>query len=134
MRSPLEVYVEINLPDVVAEVAAAFADYEKALVAGDVPAMTRAFWDSPEVVRFGVADRQTGSAELLAWRTAQPPLPPDRTLTDTRVTTFGTDTAVVTTLFHYPSTGVAGRQSQTWQRFPGAGWQVVSAHVSAAGQ
>ena len=126
--------MDINLPDVVAEVAAAFADYEKALVAGDLPALTRAFWDSPEVVRFGVADRQAGSAELRAWRAAQPPLPPDRTLTDTRITTFGTDAAVVTTLFHYPGTGTSGRQSQTWIRFPAEGWTVVSAHVSAVGQ
>jgi hypothetical protein len=123
--------VDINLPDVVAEVAAAFADYEKALVAGDVPAMTRTFWDSPEVVRFGVADRQTGAAQLRAWRLSQPPLPPDRTLTETRITTFGTDAAVVTTLFHYPDSGAAGRQSQTWIRFPGEGWTVVSAHVSS---
>ena len=26
---------------------------------------------------------------------------------------------------------VIGRQSQTWVRFPGLGWKVVSAHVSA---
>lgn len=124
--------MDVNRPDVVAEVLAAFTDYEKALVAGDVPAMTRAFWGSDEVVRFGLADRQVGAEQLRAWRESQPPLPADRTLTDTRITTFGADTAVVTTLFHYPSTGAAGRQSQTWVRLPDAGWRVVHAHVSEA--
>jgi hypothetical protein len=122
--------VEINRPEVVAEVAAAFAAYEKALVAGDVDALSRAFWDSAEVVRFGIADRQVGAGELRAWREAQPPLPPGRTLLDPRITTFGADTAVVTTRFHYPADPVEGRQSQTWHRFKGTGWRIVHAHVS----
>jgi hypothetical protein len=122
--------VDVNRPDVVAEVAAAFADYEKALVVGDVPALSVAFWASDEVVRFGVADRQTGAAQLRAWREAQPPLPSGRRLVDTRITTFGSDTAVVTTRFHYPDRPAEGRQSQTWVRLPGAGWRIVSAHVS----
>ena len=122
--------MEINRPEVVAEVAAAFAEYEKALVAGDVDAMSRAFWDSAEVVRFGIADHQVGAAELRAWRAAQPPVPPGRTLVDLRITTFGEDTAVVTTRFWYPGRPTEGRQSQTWRLFPGKGWRVVHAHVS----
>jgi len=121
--------VDVNREDVVAEVRAVFADYEKALVAGDWTAVSALFWESAHTVRFGIADAQAGAAQLRAWRYAQPPLPAGRRLADTRVTTFGTDLAVVTTQFSYPGGGPVGRQSQTWVRFP-QGWRIVSAHVS----
>ncbi|HYN97578.1 MAG TPA: AtzH-like domain-containing protein [Pilimelia sp.] len=122
--------MEINNPGVVAEVAAAFADYEAALVAGDAERTAGWFWESPEVVRFGVADRQLGAVEHRRWRLSQPPLPPGRRLAGTRISTFGADYAVVTTLFAYDSTATQGRQSQTWARLPD-GWRIVTAHVSA---
>jgi hypothetical protein len=122
--------VQIDRPDVVAEVTAAFTDYEKALVANDVRALGEWFWDSPDVTRFGIADRQTGTGQLRAWRAAQVPLPPGRRLYDTCVTTFGTDLATVTTMFDYPGGGDRpGRQSQTWVRLA-EGWRIVHAHVS----
>jgi len=122
--------VQINRSEVVAEVTAAFVDYEKALVEGDLTALAEAFWESTEVSRFGIADRQSGARALRAWRAAQDPLPPGRRLFDTRVTTFGTDLATVTTMFDYPGgEDRPGRQSQTWVRFP-AGWRIVHAHVS----
>jgi hypothetical protein len=122
--------LEINRAEVVAAVAAAFADYEAALAAGDADRVVAWFWDSDRVVRFGVADRQAGAAEHRRWRRAQPPLP-GRRLRDTSITTFGAEFAVVTTLFGYAdgAAGVAGRQSQTWVRLP-EGWRIVSAHVS----
>jgi len=119
--------MQLNRPDVVAEVTAAFTDYEKALVAEDAERTVGFF--AAGAVRFGVADRQVGLAEQLAWRRAQPPLPPGRRLTDTTVTAYGTDVAVVTTLFGYPGSDVLGRQSQTWVRLP-EGWRIVTAHVS----
>lgn len=122
--------MEIDCVDVVLEVTAAFLDYEKALVANDTSALAEAFWESAGVTRFGIADRQAGAEELRAWRSAQAPLPPGRRLFDTRVTTFGTDLATVTTLFDYPGReDRPGRQSQTWVRLP-AGWRIVHAHVS----
>ncbi|MFF5231554.1 oxalurate catabolism protein HpxZ [Dactylosporangium sp. NPDC000521] len=122
--------MRINRDDIVAEVEAAFVAYEKALVANDVTALAEAFWDSPAVVRFGVADHQTGAGELRDWRSAQPPLPPGRRLSGTKITTFGADLATVTTMFDYPGTGDRpGRQSQTWVRLP-EGWRIVHAHVS----
>jgi hypothetical protein len=122
--------VRIDRDDVVAEVTAAFEAYEKALVANDTAALAEAFWDSPAVVRFGIADRQTGAGQLRAWRAAQPQLPPGRRLFDTRVTTFGTELATVTTMFDYPGgEDRPGRQSQTWVRLP-EGWRIVHAHVS----
>jgi hypothetical protein len=121
--------VDVDRPDVVAEVALAFATYEKALVDGDVEAMTEAFWADGRVVRYGLADRQYGATELREWRAAQPSLPPGRCLHETRITTFGADFAVVTTLFTYPGDPAEGRQSQAWARVDGA-WRIVSAHVS----
>jgi 1-carboxybiuret hydrolase subunit AtzH-like protein len=121
--------VDVNRPDVVAEVAKAFAEYEDALVANDVERLSGFFWDTEQVVRFGIDDHQTGATELRRWRNSQPSLPPGRTLTDTMINTFDTDVAVVTTRFSYPGTTTVGRQSQTWVRLP-EGWRVVSAHVS----
>jgi hypothetical protein len=121
--------VDVNRPEVVAEVAAAFAQYEDALVANDVTRLAGFFWDSGEVVRFGLDDHQVGAEELGRWRRRQPPLPAGRRLIQPRITTFGTDFAVVTTRFTYSTVGGSGRQSQTWVRLP-PGWRIVSAHVS----
>lgn len=84
--------MQIDRPDVVAEVTAAFTDYEEALVADDAERAVSFF--APGAVGFGIADRQTGRAEQLAWRRAQPPLPPGRRLKDTVVATHGADLAV----------------------------------------
>ena len=119
--------MQSNRPDVLAEVAALFARYEEALTRDDAEAVVAFF--APEAVRFGVADHQIGLAEQLAWRRAQPPLPPGRTLHDTTIAGYGADVAVVTTFFSYPGRVVAGRQSQTWVRMP-QGWRIVTAHVS----
>jgi hypothetical protein len=121
--------MEVNRADTLAEVAEVFAAYERALGSGDVDALTAAFWATGEVVRFGIADHQVGDTELRQWRAAQPPLPPGRALVDTRITTFATDFAVVTTRFTYPDGENEGRQSQTWVRLA-EGWRIVSAHVS----
>ncbi len=112
-----------------AEVAVEFRRYEQALVRGDAEAMNAQFWSSPDVVRFGLSDMQVGSDALAQWRQSQPPLPPGRTLHDTRVTAVGADVVVVTTCFRYPGRAVLGRQSQTWAHLP-EGWRIVSAHVS----
>lgn len=121
---------DIDRPDVVSEVRAAFDAYEQALLSGDAAHLDSAFWDSPEVVRFGMADRQKGHASISRWRRQQEPLP-GRQLSETLVTAFGSDVAVVSTLFGYPDRAGEGRQTQTWVR-TGAGWRIVSAHVSEA--
>ena len=119
--------MQIDRPEVVAEVTAAFTAYEEALTADEADRVVGFF--APGAVRFGIADQQAGLEEQLAWRRAQPPLPPGRRLKDTTVTTYGADVAVVTTLFGYPGSDVLGRQSQTWVRLP-QGWRIVTAHVS----
>ena len=120
---------ELDRPEVVAEVRAAFAAYEAALVARDLDRLGASFLAADQVVRFGISDRQQGAAELAAWRAAQGPLPPGRRLSETVVTSFGRDVAVVTTCFAYPGRPFLGRQSQTWLRLEGR-WQIVTAHVS----
>lgn len=124
--------MEVNRPDVVAEVAKVFAEYEAALVDGDNVRLVDFFWDSADLVRFGLADRQSGYRQLRAWRLAEPPVPAGRRLSDTAIVTFGEDFAVATTCFGYPDGPAQGRQSQTWVRTPD-GWRIVSAHVSWSG-
>jgi Protein of unknown function (DUF3225) len=118
-----------NLPEVVDEVRGAFRLYEQALVDDDAPKMNALFRDSPDTLRFGIVDAQTSFKSLAEWRSRQPPIPAGRGLEDTRIVTFGQDTAVVTTLFRYPGRPMVGRQTQVWIRGD-RGWQIVSAHVS----
>jgi hypothetical protein len=114
------------------EVAAVFERYERALREADVAVLTELFWDDPRCVRYGVEDRQHGTAEIAAWRREHPGVPPGRTLRETVVLTLGPDAAVVSTLFGYPGRSAEGRQTQTWARTTD-GWRVVAAHVSEVG-
>jgi hypothetical protein len=132
MRSAAEPEPDIgerNRPEVVVEVLAAFRRYEQALTGHDLATLRASFIDHPDVVRYGVADRQRGAEALARWRSAQPALPAGRTLSETVVTTYGSRVGIVTTLFRYPGRPWLGRQSQTWLRTP-AGWRIVHAHVS----
>ena len=54
------VMLEINIPEVVAEVTEAFMRYERALIANDVGTLDALFWDSPHTLRFGVAENLYG--------------------------------------------------------------------------
>ena len=122
--------MEINLPDVVAEVEAAFARYEAALTSNDVPVLDSCFWDSPQVIRYGMGENLYGAAEIAAFRAARPSVGLMRTLSRTVITTFGRDFATASTQFHRATApGKIGRQMQTWARLP-EGWRVVAAHVS----
>jgi hypothetical protein len=122
--------MEINLPEVVAEVRAAFERYEQALVSNDVAALDALFRNDSHTIRFGGTENLFGYAEIMAFRAARSPVGLARTLSKTVITTYGHDLAVASTLFHRTTTpGKVGRQMQTWVRFP-EGWRVVAAHVS----
>jgi ketosteroid isomerase-like protein len=122
--------MEIDLPEVVAEVKAAFDRYEKALVANDVATLDALFLNDPRTVRYGGAENLYGFAAIMAFRAARSPAGLARTLSKTVITTYGRDFAVASTLFHRTtSPGKVGRQMQTWVRFP-EGWRVVAGHVS----
>ena len=122
--------MEIDLPDVVAEVKAAFERYEKALVTNDVATLNALFHDDPRTIRYGGAENLYGYAEIGSFRAARSPAGLARSLSRTVISTYGRDFAVASTLFHRPSMpGKIGRQMQTWVRFP-EGWRIVAAHVS----
>lgn len=121
---------DINLPDVVAEVSAAFEAYEKALVSNDVDNLGALFWHSPHVIRYGVGENLYGIDEIEAFRKARPSKGLDRTLARTVITTFGQDFATANTEFFRERTTLTGRQSHSWARLP-EGWRIVAAHVSA---
>jgi hypothetical protein len=120
---------EINRPDIVAEVQAVFARYERALVGNDVAVLTELFWRSPQTVRYGIAENLTGWDAIAAFRSARPPVDLDRDLMGTVITTYGRDFATASTEYRRKASGRRGRQSQTWVRMP-EGWRVVAAHVS----
>jgi hypothetical protein len=122
--------MEIDLPEVKAEVEAAFAAYETALVTNDVATLEALFWDDPRTIRYGVAEVLYGMDAIRGFRRARPPVDLARRLERTVITTFGRDMAVAMTLYRRDTmAGTIGRQSQTWHRFDD-GWKVVAAHVS----
>jgi hypothetical protein len=121
--------MDINLPDVHAEVCAAFARYEDALVNNTVEVLDELFWTSPHTVRYGVGENLYGADEILAFRRSRPSVGLARSLQRTVITTYGHDVATAMTEFRRAGSSKLGRQSQTWVRFP-TGWRVVAAHVS----
>lgn len=121
--------MDINRPDVLAEVQAVFARYEDALVNNRVDVLDELFWDSSLTIRYGAAENLLGIEQIRAFRNARPASGLARTLANTVITTFGTDFATAMTEFERDDPQKVGRQSQTWVRTP-AGWRVVAAHVS----
>ena len=122
--------MEIDLPEVVAEVRQAYERYEQALVTNDVATLDILFRKDERTIRYGIAENLYGYQEVAAFRAARSPMNLMRRRTRTVITTYGRDFAVASTLFHRASLPVkVGRQMQTWVRFP-EGWRVVAAHVS----
>jgi hypothetical protein len=122
--------MQINIPEVLAEVTAAFARYEKALVTNDTLTLDELFRTADETVRFGVAENLFGIEEIRDFRRTRPPINLARTVARTNITTYGRDFATTAITFYRDSaSGKIGRQMQSWARFP-EGWRVVAAHVS----
>ncbi len=119
---------EINIPEVVAEVTAAFQRYEKGLNENDVAVLDATFRDALYTIRYGIAENLYGFAEIAAFRSART-APGVRTISNTVITTFGRDFATASTMFRRAGNPRTGRQMQSWVRFP-EGWRVVAAHVS----
>ena len=122
--------MDIDRPEVVAEVTAAFNRYETALGTNDIAVLDDTFHNDPRTIRYGMAEILHGFDEIAAFRAARSPAGLTRTISRTVITTYGRDFAVASTLFHRKTLpGKVGRQMQTWVRFPD-GWKVVAAHVS----
>jgi hypothetical protein len=121
--------MEIDLPDVLADLKAAFARYEQALLANDFDALSALFWDSPLTLRYGVRELLYSHAAIDRFRRDRGPVDQRRTLRNTRITTFGRDFGVANTEYLPFGADKIGRQSQTWVR-TGGEWKIVAAHVS----
>jgi hypothetical protein len=122
--------MEVNLPDVRAEVEAAFARYETALVDNDVATLQQLFWRSDHTIRYGIDENLYGWDEIGAFRAARSPVGLARRISRTVITSYGRDFATASTLFERDTApGKLGRQMQTWARMPD-GWRIVAAHVS----
>lgn len=119
--------IEINIPEVQAELTREFERYEKALIDNDVAVLDNSFWDSAHTLRYGVNENLYGYAEIAAFRAARSAVGLARELRNTVITTYGRDFATANTEFVRGK--ATGRQSQTWVRQP-EGWRVVAAHVS----
>jgi Protein of unknown function (DUF3225) len=122
--------MQVDLPDVLAEVTAQFERYEKALVGNDVAVLDDLFRDDARTLRYGIGENLYGHDAITAFRAARSPVGLMRKTAKTIITTYGRDAAVASTMFYRDSApGRVGRQMQTWVRFP-QGWKIVAAHVS----
>ncbi len=124
--------MELNRPEVVAEVAALFERYEQALIDKDVAVLDATFWDSPHTIRYALRDNGYGFDAIHASRVAAVPVPGGSKQERIRleILTLGTDLATVNLEYRPRGQEGIGRQSQTWVRLPDAGWKVIAAHVS----
>jgi hypothetical protein len=123
----------LNDPALLATLAGLHDAYERALAANDIAALRAFFWDSPHVVRYGVAEQLYGSGELQAYRQSHTPAYTGRRIVRREIATFGPACATIMTEIELMIDGQprANRQSQTWILLPELGWRIVAAHVSA---
>jgi hypothetical protein len=122
--------MEVDLPDVLAEVTAQFKRYETALVSNDVAVLDELFRADPRTLRYGIGENLYGYDAIMAFRAGRSPVGLMRKTAETVISSYGRDTAVASTLFYRDAApGKVGRQMQTWVRFA-EGWKIVAAHVS----
>jgi hypothetical protein len=123
--------LEVDIPEILAELVASFEAYERALIDNDIGTLNALFWVSPSTTRYGTrdAERQYGHAEIAAFRRRRGAVDQRRVLRNQRITTFGRDFGIANTEFLPAGSNKVGRQSQTWMR-TADGWKIVSAHVS----
>ena len=121
--------MQINLPEIVAEVTVQFARYEDALVNNKIDVLDELFWNSPHTLRYGATENLYGFQAIQAFRAGRPAQSLSRTVLKTVITTYGHDFATANIEFQRTGSTRPGRQSQAWLRTPD-GWRVVAAHVS----
>ncbi|TFZ04399.1 oxalurate catabolism protein HpxZ [Ramlibacter rhizophilus] len=121
--------MQINLPEVLADVSEQFERYEQALTSNDVAVLDELFWNSPHTLRYGATENLYGYGAIQAFRGARPAQGLAREVLKTVITTYGQDFATANIEFRREGSPRTGRQSQTWLRTP-EGWRVVAAHVS----
>ena len=122
--------LEINIPEVLAEVTAAFQRYERALVANDVTALDALFWNSAHARCASVSPKiYTATTPSRRSAAVVPPIDLTRQLKNTVIVTYGRNFATANTEFQRVGSSVIGRQSHVWVRTDD-GWRIAAAHVS----
>ena len=121
--------MELNIPDVIAEVKDVFLRYQRAVDTNDVETMNTLFWKSPYTVRFGPNGTLIGHEAIASFRRGRTKSTFERILQNTVITTFGRDFAATNTETVKVEERGVSRQSQTWIRTP-QGWRIAAAHVS----
>ena len=121
--------MEINIPDVHAEVTEAFWQYDRALLENDIGTVIALFWDSPHTLRYSPSEMLYGIQEIKDFRQTQRGTPLLREVTKLVVTTFGRDYGTANCETRRTDTSALGRQSHSWVRLP-EGWRIVAAQVS----
>ena len=120
--------MDINIPEIVAEVTAAWERYNRALNDNDIATLNELFWQSPLTVRYGYAENLYGHDAIASFRGTRSGRV-DRTIGRAAITTFGRDFATAFCETHIAGSAHVGRQSHTWARTD-QGWRIVAAHVS----
>src|SRR5881275_1997887 len=72
--------VAVDLPDVVAEVKAAYDRYNNAVNAGNITVLNSTFRNDPRTIRYGGGENLYGYRAIEGFRAAARPLDPPRTL------------------------------------------------------
>ncbi len=122
--------LQINIPEVVAEMTEAFNRYEEALITNNVSVLDELFFNSPDTIRYGASEESIGYQAIQEFRLGRNPTNLARDLQNTIITTYGHDFAIASTEFiRNTSPNKLGRQQQTWVRTE-QGWRIVAAHVS----
>jgi amidase len=114
----------------------AFWEYERALMANDLPTLDALFAPGPDTVRGDAGGLLVGHNAISAFRVGRGGSP-DRTIVEVHVRPIGDDSALVIAVTSLRSGG-RGQQTQLWHRSTAAGtgsgsnfgWVVDAAHVS----
>jgi len=105
----------------------AFWEYERALMADDVPTLDRLFAPGPATLRGDATALLVGHDQISAFRSGRGGAP-QRRIVQTHVQTVDDDHALVVAVTEL-ARGGRGQQTQLWVR-TAAGWKVTAAHVS----
>ena len=92
--------MQIDLPEVIAEVKTEFERYEQALVSNDIATLNEMFRNDARTIRYGLNENLYGYGEIAAFRAARSPLGLARTLSRTVISSYGRDHALASTLYY----------------------------------
>lgn len=125
--------LDVNRPEIVAEVREIFERYERALQDNDIPVMEELFWSSGHTTRYGVGENLRGWQAISDFRRSGKLGRFRRVLINTIITTYGTDFATANTEYQRDGEAKPGRETKTLIR-TADGWRIASAHASLLGE